>query len=141
MKKHFLIASHGKLASGIQSSLNILCGKGDEVEVIDAYIDDSDYTEKLNEFAAQVADDEQGIIFTDIFGGSVNQKAVAAVVGARKDNVLIVSNTNLPLALTVILSAGEGPISVDDINEAIEESHPVVVPTSLPAEEDEDDFF
>ncbi len=141
MKKHFLIASHGKLASGIQSSLNILCGKGDDVEVIDAYVDDSDYTEKLNEFVAHVADGEQGIIFTDIFGGSVNQKAVAAVVGAHKDNVLIVSNTNLPLALTVILSAGDGPITIDDINEAIEESHPVVVPTSLPVEEDEDDFF
>ncbi len=136
-----MIASHGKLASGFQSSLNILCGKGDEVEVIDAYVDDSDYTEKLNEFVAKIAEDEQGIIFTDIFGGSVNQKAVAAVVGSRKENVLIVSNTNLPLALTVILSAGDGPITLDDINEAIEESHPVVVPTALPSQEDEDDFF
>ena len=45
--KRILIASHGHLASGIQSSIGILTGNPDAVQSIDAYVDDSDYTEKI----------------------------------------------------------------------------------------------
>lgn len=45
-----LIASHGHFASGLQSSLDILTGMGKQVNVIDAYVDDSDYTPKIEEF-------------------------------------------------------------------------------------------
>lgn len=38
MKRKFLIASHGNLAKGFQSSLDILADKGKELAVINAYV-------------------------------------------------------------------------------------------------------
>ncbi len=58
MKRHYLIASHGHLASGLQHSLQILTGRGEEFTVIDAYVDDSDYTATLTDFVKQLASDE-----------------------------------------------------------------------------------
>ena len=40
----YLVATHGKLASGFRSSIDILTGKGANLATIDAYVDDSDYT-------------------------------------------------------------------------------------------------
>lgn len=44
MKRKFLIASHGNLAKGFQSSLDILADKGKELAVINAYVTPEDYT-------------------------------------------------------------------------------------------------
>ena len=98
----YLIATHGKLASGFQSSLNILTGKGDEVSVIDAYLDDSDYTPKIDQFIDNVSDDEQGVIFTDLYGGSVNQKVVTKLVPKGKSNIFLISNSNLAIILSIL---------------------------------------
>ncbi len=77
------------MAGGIQSSLNILADKGDDVEVINAYITDEDYTPQIVNFIESIGENEQGIIFTDLFGGSVNQKkAVTQVATAKKENIL-----------------------------------------------------
>ena len=38
MKRKFLIASHGNLAKGFQSSLDILADKGKGLAVINAYV-------------------------------------------------------------------------------------------------------
>ena len=100
MNKKILIASHGKLAGGIQSSLNILADKGDDVEVINAYITDEDYTPQIVNFIESIGENEQGIIFTDLFGGSVNQKAVTQVATAKKENIFIISNANLAIVLS-----------------------------------------
>lgn len=62
------------MASGLKSSIDILAGRGQELQIIDAYIDDSDYTEQVLTFIEDVAADEQALIFTDLLGGSVNQK-------------------------------------------------------------------
>lgn len=69
--KKLLIATHGKLADGYRSSLSILTGMQDSVEYIDAYVDESDYTPKLQTFIDSVGPDDTGVIFTDIYGGSV----------------------------------------------------------------------
>ena len=74
--KKLLIATHGQLADGYRSSLSILTGMQDAVEYIDAYVDESDYTPGLQTFIESIGPDDTGIIFTDIYGGSVFQKVV-----------------------------------------------------------------
>ena len=140
MNKKFLIASHGELAKGIQSSLNILAGKGDDVEVINAYMTDEDYTPQIVNFIENIKDDEQGIIFTDLFGGSVNQKAVTQVVSAKKENIFIVSNSNLAIVLSLIFSV-EDVITDEVIENAINESQVTLVKTQTSSEEDDLDSF
>ena len=46
----FLLASHGKMASGMKMSLNILLGNSDNVTVYDAYVDDSNITEVFEQY-------------------------------------------------------------------------------------------
>lgn len=83
------MATHGKLADGFQSSLNILADKGKSIEVINAYVTDEDYTPKITEFVQGIQQDEQAIIFTDLFGGSVNQKVVAEVLTQKKKKIFL----------------------------------------------------
>lgn len=140
----YLIATHGKLASGFQSSINILTSKGDAVKVIDAYLDNSDYTPKIDEFIDIVGDDEQAVIFTDLFGGSVNQKVVKRLVPKGKGNIFLIANSNLAIILSILLLPEGTKLDDKKINELIKES--AIKPVQWNAESDDnnddaDDFF
>lgn len=101
--KRILLASHGKLASGIKSSIKILTGKEDQIETIDAYLDDADFTVEVEKFLKGLKENQQYYIFTDIYGGSVNQKVVSKVVEKSFKNVQIITGMNLPIVLAVLL--------------------------------------
>lgn len=137
MKKKFLVATHGQLASGFQSSLTILADKGTELEVIDAYVTEEDYTPIMTKFIQSIGEDEQGIIFTDLFGGSVNQKAAVELMMNKKDQVFIISNANLAIILTLVLSPESELLTKESIKQAIKESQVCLVETELTLEDDE----
>ncbi|NFH90998.1 PTS sugar transporter subunit IIA [Clostridium botulinum] len=139
MNKKYLIATHGELAKGIQSSLNILAGIGKDVEVINAYITDEDYTPKIVNFIESISDDEQGVIFTDLFGGSVNQKTVTEVLNSKKENIFIISNANLAIVLSMMFSVEE-TFNEEYIKKSIEESQITLVSTKI-SNDDDEDFF
>lgn len=134
MEKKYLVATHGKLASGFQSSLNILADKGKNIEVIDAYVTEEDYTTKITEFVQKVGPEDQAIIFTDLFGGSVNQKVFAEVLTQKRENIYIISNTNLAILLTLIVGNQEEDLTEQLILNAIEESQVKLVQTNITKE-------
>ncbi|GMA08821.1 PTS mannose transporter subunit IIA [Tetragenococcus halophilus subsp. flandriensis] len=136
MKKRYLVATHGKLAKGFQSSLNILADKGSSIEIINAYVTEEDYTSQIVAFVQGIQQDEQAIIFTDLFGGSVNQKVLAEVLTQKKENIFIISNTNLAVLLTLIVGSEEENLTAELIQEAIKESQVKLVPTSQTVEKD-----
>ncbi|HIW70428.1 MAG TPA: PTS sugar transporter subunit IIA [Candidatus Limosilactobacillus merdipullorum] len=136
-----LIATHGKLASGLQSSINILTGKGDAVKVIDAYLDDSDYTPKIDAFIDSVVDDEQAVIFTDLYGGSVNQKVVTRLLPKGKGNIFLIANSNLAIILSILLLPEGTKLSDDKIKELIDKSTIKPVQWNTQANDDNDDDF
>ncbi|MDT2822416.1 PTS sugar transporter subunit IIA [Enterococcus devriesei] len=135
MKKRFLVATHGRLASGFQNSLNILADKGTELEIIDAYLTEDDFTPIITDFIKSIGEEEQGVIFTDLFGGSVNQKVVSETMISKKEQIFIVSNSNLAIILTLVLSSENDVFTQQSINEAIEESQVCLVSTQLSEEE------
>ncbi|AXX65097.1 PTS fructose transporter subunit IIA [Bombilactobacillus bombi] len=94
-----LIASHGHLASGLQSSIDILTGRGNEIHTIDAYVDQHDYVPEIKHFAKTAS--KPCVIFTDLNGGSVNQKVVLEV--GEQEGVYIVTQANLAVVLSVLL--------------------------------------
>ena len=134
--RKYLIASHGHLASGLQSSLEILTGMGDKVSVIDAYVDDHDYVPDIKKFIEQL-NGEVGVIFTDLVGGSVNQKVMLEVVG--HENVLVISGTNLSIVLSVILEADE--LTKEKLNGLISQSQVQLVEAPQENTEMSDDSF
>lgn len=139
--KRILIASHGHLASGIQSSIGILTGNPDAVQSIDAYVDDSDYTENIKAFLDSVEPGDEAVIFTDIYGGSVFQKVV--LLQPEQYGVFHVTGVNLPVVVQVLLSAE--PITEQSLDSLVGEAQQylqrVAPPEVSDSEEADGDFF
>lgn len=140
--KKVLVASHGHLASGIRSSIGILTGMADMVEAVDCYVDDSDFTPRIQAFIDSVGPEDEAIIFTDIYGGSVFQKVV--LMEPEKRGIVHVTGMNLGLVIETLL--GAEPVTADSIKQSVELARvtmQVVEPPSKAAdnEESEGDFF
>ncbi|VGU97967.1 PTS system mannose-specific transporter subunit IIA [Streptococcus pyogenes] len=101
---------------------------------------ESRQTSQIDDFIAGVAADEQGLIFTDLLGGSVNQKMVTAVMNSGKDNIFLITNSNLATLLSLVfLKPGEA-LTKDEIVTVINESQVQLVDL-VPETNSEDDFF
>lgn len=101
--KKILIASHGSLAKGMLSSLNIIIGKVDNIETLCGYLDADFNLEHSIEtiMKAQDFDKEELIVCTDMVGGSVNNGFIKFL---GKYPFHLVSNVNLPFLIDLILS-------------------------------------
>lgn len=96
-----LIASHGHFASGLKSSVDILTGMGNQIKTIDAYVDQTDYTDQINDFIKTAK--RPAVIFTDLKGGSVNQKVV--LKAATEKDIYVITQTNLAIVMAVLLDS------------------------------------
>lgn len=101
--KQILIAAHGKMASGIRYTLELVVGKMEEITTIDAYVNPEDDVEKMLQEYFSVHKGERIFAFTDLRGGSVNQKLMQY---ADRPGVTLITGMNLPVLLQVAL-AGE----------------------------------
>lgn len=140
--KKVLVASHGHLASGIRSSIEILTGMADMVEAVDCYVDDSDFTPRIQAFIDSVGPEDEAIIFTDIYGGSVFQKVV--LMEPEKRGIVHVTGMNLGLVIEALL--GAEPVTADSIKQCVELARAtmqVVEPPSKAADNEgsDGDFF
>lgn len=140
--KKVLVASHGHLASGIRSSIEILTGMADMVEAVDCYVDDSDFTPRIQAFIDSVDPEDEAVIFTDIYGGSVFQKVV--LMEPEKRGIVHVTGMNLGLVIETLL--GAEPVTADSIKQSVElagATMQVVEPPSKAADNEgsDGDFF
>lgn len=116
MLKIFL-SSHGHLASGFKSSLDILLGNSSNVYIFDAYVDEHSVQFKLDEFYQLVCADDQVILMSDLYGGSVNQAMTAYL---NHPNTTLITGINLSLILE--LSIKQGIVSEIEIEEIVKNS-------------------
>ncbi|PWK79281.1 fructoselysine and glucoselysine-specific PTS system IIA component [Mucilaginibacter oryzae] len=122
--RKFLIATHGRLAGGVKSSLDLITGAVDSIFLIEAYVDENRLIEDdIKAVIDQVGDHEELIVFSDIMGGSVTNQILQY---ARKSNVHIVSGFNLPLVIEIIL-ADTNTSAPKVIAEAIENARQQIV--------------
>lgn len=140
--KKILVASHGHLASGIRSSIEILTGMSNLVEAVDCYVDDTDFTPRIEAFIDSVGPDDDAVIFTDIYGGSVFQKVV--LMEPEKHGIVHVTGMNLGLVIETLISAG--PVTAESVKQSIElarQTMQVVEPPNSISDDGESDgdFF
>jgi mannose/fructose-specific phosphotransferase system component IIA len=102
------IASHGSIASGIKSALNILLGKSENVTVFDAYLDERNLKDELDKYFQSISEDDQVIMLSDLYGGSVNQ---IMYLYLKRPNTFLIAGINLPLVVELSLLSG----SVDSV--------------------------
>lgn len=96
-----ILTGHGKISSGIKSSVDLVMGSVDKLEYYDFT---QDITPEVLESKISEGIDklnEDGVlILTDIAGGTPFK--LASVLSLNKANVKVVSGMNLPMVLEVI---------------------------------------
>jgi fructoselysine and glucoselysine-specific PTS system IIA component len=113
--RKFLIATHGTLANGLKSSLDVIAGPQDNVFFIQAYLDNIDSIQgELETLLQNKGPQEEWVIFTDLLGGSITNQVVRYASG---EYVHIIAGVNLPLLLEMVLSDPAIPVEavVEDI--------------------------
>lgn len=135
--KQMLLATHGHFASGIKSSLEIILGKQENIQTIDAYVDETNFEEQLDKYISSISINEDTlIVVTDLFGGSVNQKIVNKL---QNENVHIITGLNLPLLLELQM-LNEEDCTKENILNIVENSRQQVQSITANVLDDEDDF-
>lgn len=135
MLKIFL-ASHGRLASGMKSSLDILLGNSDHITVYDAYIDETNVQTKLDEFYGTVSKEDHVILLSDLYGGSVNQ---VMFLYLDRPNTTLIAGVNLALVLEIAIREEIGEEELQAIVEQSRSMLKIVKNEEEPAMQEE--FF
>jgi fructoselysine/glucoselysine PTS system EIIA component len=100
MKRNFILASHGYFAEGIKTSLDIILGKNDNVHCICAYTDEKvTLKEQIEAAFEKINKENETVIITDIFGGSVNNEFLHYLTD---ESVHVIAGLNLPLLIELI---------------------------------------
>ncbi len=136
--RKFFISSHGHLASGIKSSLEILLGKAENVTVFDAYLDQRSVESEVEAFFKTVGPNDQAILLSDLLGGSVNQVLYRYL---DRPNTMLAAGVNLALVLELV-AMSEAPLSEEELDQLIEASRQAMTRVVLDTEEVvQEDFF
>lgn len=113
-----LIASHGTFAKGIKSALKIIVGNVDNITTINAYVDECDFKKELDTFF-ELNKDEEIIVCTDLFGGSVNQ---AIIQKLKEKDFNLITGVNFPFLLELSIALANGNLDKEKIKEIIASS-------------------
>lgn len=136
MRKYF-ISSHGKLASGFKSSIDILLGQSNNVTVFDAYLDETNFEDLIKAYLEKQSENDQIILLSDLFGGSVNQ---VMSLYAQKENIVLVAGVNLAFVLELVAS-GDQHLTLDQIDDLIVQSRNALCRVELSELKEPDEFF
>lgn len=102
MKKKLLIATHSVFADGIKNAMELVTGEQNSVSTLCAYTNDMTEVETpIKEIIDALCDDEELIVTTDIFGGSVNNEFMKYL---SKSNIYLITGVNLPLLFELIMN-------------------------------------
>lgn len=102
MKKKLLIATHSVFADGIKNAMELVTGEQNSVSTLCAYTNDMTEVETpIKEIIDALCDDEELIVTTDIFGGSVNNEFMKYL---SKSNIYLIAVVNLPLLFELIMN-------------------------------------
>ncbi len=99
--RKYIIATHGYMAYGINTTLNMLIGEQENLTVVDAYTDEcKDPVPEFEKIIEENPDDDI-VIMTDLFGGSVNNNAMQMI---KSERVHVVTGINLAVVISIVMS-------------------------------------
>ena len=105
MTRHYIFASHGTFANGLLNSVELILGKQPDIHTLCAYVEEeADLTQQVETLLARFPAEDELIVITDIFAGSVNNEFVRFLSRPRFH---LLSGLNLPLIIDLLISAGE----------------------------------
>ena len=133
--KRVLVATHGHLADGVKSLLDILGNNQIAIDYVNAYVDEVDFKDQVEAFFKQ--DANTYILLSDLYGGSVNQYLTSYL---NYPNTFLISGFNIPLILEILYA--ETPLTAQEIQKLIESAKSQMKLVTLESlKPEEDDFF
>ena len=106
--RQYIFASHAHFATGIKESTELLSGARDNVHDLSMFVDGrTDVAEEAAKLLATFDPADDVIVYTDLFGGSVNNEFTKIV--QTRPNTYLVANMNLPLLIQLLFSDQEAP--------------------------------
>ena len=136
--RKYVIATHGHMASGMKSTLEIIIGPQDDLICIDAYTQECANPVPVFQKILEENKEKEIVFMTDMFGGSVNNNAMAML---SQPNVYVVTGISLATVITILM-AGEEENIQDVIENAITQGREMMMCCNqITGEEIEDDEF
>ena len=114
----YIVASHGKLASAFQDTVEMLT-QYKELYAICAYCEE-EFPENLYKLIEKFPEEEI-IIFADVFGGSVCREALELI--QENERIHVVAGINLPLILEAVM----GNATEKDLDTLVEKAKEQIV--------------
>ena len=123
--RKLLLISHGQLANGFKDTLKLFLGDDHPFAAICAYGEGCpDVDEELNKFTSDITKDDEVLICSDIFGGSVNQKVLPLL---NREKTYIIAGMNLAMLLQIGTYPVEEPLSDEVCRSFMEQGKEAVV--------------
>ena len=135
----FFLSSHGHLASGMSSALDILLGMHERLIYFDAYVDEESLNDALDDFFVGVEEGDQVIFLSDMSGGIVNSTMYTYL---KHPNTTLVAGVNLALVIGLVIL--EEHITREMLEQIIEQSREAIRIVDLEKDEkpeDTEDLF
>lgn len=116
--RKILIATHERYAEGIRAAAELILGPQPEVSVICAYIGEMELGRQLEDYFSACAPEDEVLVLTDLYGGSVNQ---ACMQYTARPGTHLVTGVNLALLIQILTMDKDG-IDVEALRAAVEEA-------------------
>lgn len=133
------LSSHGHLASGMKSSVEILSGANDRLTVFDAYVNEENVKDVLDHyFETVVKPEDEVILLSDLYGGSVNQ---VMYLYLNRPHTTLIAGVNLALVLELAVRES---VTKEELQKLVEQSRTmlrIVEPEADAASDEQEDFF
>ena len=122
--KRFILATHAYMSKGIKSSLELILGKQENLSVYCAYAEGKPFFKPLVIQEVDEHPEDEFVIMTDLFGGSVNNELLELTT---RGNVHVVTGTNLILAMSILLTCPESDDVAATIRNCVEDAKTGIV--------------
>ncbi|WJD47738.1 PTS sugar transporter subunit IIA [Enterobacter sp. PGRG2] len=102
MKRHYIFASHGTFAHGILNSVELILGRQNNIHTLCAYINEGDdLTEQVEQLINAFPAEDELVVITDIFAGSVNNEFIRFI---KRPGFHLIAGLNLPLIIEMLIA-------------------------------------
>jgi len=121
--RKYVIATHGKMAEGIRSTLEIIVGPQENLICISGYTEEC--PEPVAEMKKIVEENPQDdiVFMTDMLGGSINNNAVTLM---EQERIHVVAGINLAAVISLVMSEPDQD-TAEAVREAVESSREMMV--------------
>ncbi|ENZ6558359.1 PTS sugar transporter subunit IIA [Enterococcus faecium] len=136
MKKVYFLISHNQFAEGLKKALEMIIGQQDNLQAY-GLMPGGHPDEIIAKIEEQITDEMEVVILGDIAGGSVCNSALALTT---RPNVVLVTGTNLPLAMEIFVSQTTKKADIDAIIANAREGMKTLA-VDLNVQSGGDDFF